>query len=61
MRLIGLQSSSASQGRKIARDFLLKLQCQVGVNKEPYSFELVKQIFAETNGDLDMFFRRSQV
>ena len=43
------------QGRKIARDFLLKLQCQVGVNKEPYSFELVKQIFAETNGDLDMF------
>ncbi|WP_291293032.1 DsbA family protein [Enterococcus sp.] len=43
------------QGRKIARDFLLKLQCQVGVNNEPYSPELVKQLFAETNGDLEMF------
>jgi predicted DsbA family dithiol-disulfide isomerase len=43
------------QGKKIVRDFLLKLQCQVGMNKVPYSFELVKKLFSETNGDFEMF------
>ncbi|OTN76893.1 hypothetical protein A5886_001972 [Enterococcus sp. 8G7_MSG3316] len=48
------------QGKKIARDFLLKLQQHVGVAKEMYSEELVQQLFSETRGDLEMFMEDRQ-
>ncbi len=40
---------------KIARDFLLKLQQRIGIEKQEYSDALVKELFSETNGDLEMF------
>ena len=43
------------QGKKIARDFLLKLQQQIGIERQEYSDALVKELFSETNGDLEMF------
>ncbi len=52
---IGLQSSSASRSKNRQATFYFKLQCQVSVNKEPYSFELVKQIFAKQTAILTCF------
>lgn len=43
------------QGKKIARDFLLKLQQRIGIERQEYSDALVKELFSETNGDLEMF------
>ena len=43
------------QGKKIARDFLLKLQQRIGIEKQEYCDTLVKELFSETNGDLEMF------
>lgn len=43
------------QGKKIARELLLKMQKCVGCDKESYSPELVEQLFLETSGNLEMF------
>ncbi|WP_430609449.1 DsbA family protein [Enterococcus sp. DIV0876] len=48
------------QGKKIARDFLLKLQQHVGINQESYSETLVEKLFSETKGDLEMFLEDRQ-
>lgn len=48
------------QGKKIARDFLLKLQQHIGIAKEMYCDELVQQLFSETRGDLEMFMEDRQ-
>ncbi|MGX7163205.1 DsbA family protein [Enterococcus massiliensis] len=43
------------QGRKRARDFLMKLQHAVGCLKRNYSSELVEELVLESGGDLLMF------
>lgn len=48
------------QGKKCGRDFLLKIQDEIGQKKKDYSEELVLDIFQTTSGDLEMFLEDRQ-
>lgn len=45
----------AFQGKRIAREFLKKLQIQILINNQSYSEKLVLDIITEIGGDLSMF------